>query len=50
MKESYKIYIEYKEGIWVKIGNHSITQNINNLTLPLKLEHKHPTCPACYKD
>ena len=26
MKENYKIYIENKEGIWVKIGNHPITQ------------------------
>jgi len=26
MKESYKIYIENKEGIWVKMGNHLITQ------------------------
>jgi len=26
MKENYKIYIENKEGIWVKMGNHPITQ------------------------
>ena len=26
IKESYKIYIEGKEGIWVNMGNHPITQ------------------------
>jgi len=26
MKESYKICIENKEGIWVKMSNHPITQ------------------------